>query len=127
MGLCIDGLVYRVFLDSNGTVQYWQLILPCSARAAFLELIHAQSLCHAKDFNRNAKQLQMHALERHSDWSQYLDSSIFHNGTLCKATGFTPKFLQYGRELPNSTTLFLDNPVSTAESYGEFASELIEQ
>jgi hypothetical protein len=152
----IDGLVYRGFVDPNGTVQYWQLILPCSARAAFLELIHAQSLCHAKDFNRNAKQLQMHAYwynwkqslriflascrrclefhsgklpgDRHSDWSQYLDSSIFHNGTLCKATGFTPKFFTvWARELPNSTTLFLDNPVSTAESYGEFASELIER
>jgi hypothetical protein len=57
----IDGVVYRKFIDATGTVEHFQLLLPLSMRAAFLSMIHATALCHARALNKNEAQVQLHA------------------------------------------------------------------
>jgi hypothetical protein len=57
----IDGVVYRKFVDVTGTVEHFQLLLPLSMRAAFLSMIHATALCHARALNKNEAQVQLHA------------------------------------------------------------------
>jgi hypothetical protein len=57
----IDGVVYRKFVDATGTVEHFQLLLPLSMRAAFLSMIHATALCHARAFNKNEAQVQLRA------------------------------------------------------------------
>ena len=67
-------------------------------------------------------------VDKHSQWSRYLDFVAFaFNSTVQKSTGFTPNFLQFGRELGNSVSVILANPVSQYETHGEFASELIDR
>jgi hypothetical protein len=62
----IDGVVYRKFVDATGhiwtgTVRHFQLLLPLSTQAAFLSMIHATALCHARALNKNEAQVQLHA------------------------------------------------------------------
>jgi hypothetical protein len=67
-------------------------------------------------------------VDKHSRWSDYLDYVAFaYNSTVHKTTGFTPNFLHFGQELANSVNLLLANPTSQYESYGEFATGVIER
>ena len=67
-------------------------------------------------------------IDQHSKWSEYVDYVAFaYNSTSHKATGFTPNFLHFGRELANSVNLLLANPTSQYETYGDFAFEVIER
>jgi hypothetical protein len=49
----IDNIMYRKFVDVRGSLNYYQLLLPASMRASFLELVHATALCHAKMLQKN--------------------------------------------------------------------------
>ena len=42
----LDGVLHRVFYHSNGDVQGYQLILPCTLKYSFLELIHGDLCGH---------------------------------------------------------------------------------
>jgi hypothetical protein len=67
-------------------------------------------------------------IDKHSQWSTYLDFICFaYNSTMHKATGFTPNFLHFGRELGNSVDLILRNPADQYESHGEFAAGIIDR
>jgi hypothetical protein len=57
----VENVLYRKFIDVHGGVKYFQLLLPVSMRAAFLELIHATALGHAKMLQKNESQAQLHA------------------------------------------------------------------
>jgi hypothetical protein len=47
--LCVmNDIVYRKFYHTDGSVQYFQIILPNSLRAVFLELVHADAAGHLK-------------------------------------------------------------------------------
>jgi hypothetical protein len=67
-------------------------------------------------------------IDNHAQWSSVLSYIAFvYNSTVHKSTGFTPHLLHYGRELANSVNLLLANPTTEYETYGEFASEVIER
>jgi hypothetical protein len=67
-------------------------------------------------------------VDNHTKWSEYLDSIAFaFNSTVSKSTGFTPNYLQFGRELGNSVSLLLPKPPAESESYGQFASDVHER
>jgi len=38
------GLLYRKYIRQDGTIQYWQLVIPYSLRTAFLDAIHAGAM-----------------------------------------------------------------------------------
>ena len=42
----LDGVLHRVFYNSDGDVQCYQLVLPCTLKYSFLELIHGDLCAH---------------------------------------------------------------------------------
>ena len=44
----INDIVYREFYRTDGSVQFFQIVLPFSLRAIFLELVHADAVGHLK-------------------------------------------------------------------------------
>ena len=45
-----DGAVYRIFHNFDGSVRYYQLVLPNSMKVVFLEMVHADAAGHLKLF-----------------------------------------------------------------------------
>jgi len=43
-----NGVLYRSFYNNSGDINHFQLILPCSLKTAFLELVHADAAGHLK-------------------------------------------------------------------------------
>ena len=43
-----DGVIYRIFHDSYGDAQYYQLVLPSKLKIPFLELVNADAAGHLK-------------------------------------------------------------------------------
>ena len=43
-----EGVMYREFVEANGKVQCYQLVLPSSLKMPFLEMIHADKAAHLK-------------------------------------------------------------------------------
>jgi len=57
--LIIDNdVMYKIFYDDRGRVQYHQLLIPESMRASFLELCHNDALCHARTMSKNQAAVQ---------------------------------------------------------------------
>ena len=57
--LIIDNdVMYKIFYDDRGRVQYHQLLIPESMRASFLELCHNDALCHALTMSKNQAAVQ---------------------------------------------------------------------
>lgn len=48
-----DGILYRMFVKPNGTVDHYQLIVPKSLREPFLEIIHTNVLGHLRSFYKH--------------------------------------------------------------------------
>ena len=44
----LDGVLYRSFYDTSGTISYYQLIPPSEIKVPFLELIHNDAAGHLK-------------------------------------------------------------------------------
>ena len=44
----IDGVLHRIFHNTNGDVKHYQVVMPVSLRTAFLELIHCDLAAHLK-------------------------------------------------------------------------------
>lgn len=44
----IDGVLHRIFHDTDGSAKYYQLLLPAELKVDFLELIHADAAGHLK-------------------------------------------------------------------------------
>ena len=65
----------------------------------------------------------------HRNWTEFIDSIAFaYNCSVHKATGFTPNYLHFGRELYNSLDLLMANPrVEVQQNFGEFAESTAEK
>jgi hypothetical protein len=50
-----------------------------------------------------------------------------YNAAVQKATGFTPIFLHFGREMASQISVLLANPSSNCESNGEYANEVVQR
>jgi len=73
--------------------------------------------CHKEIHAIIAKLLDVHKM-----WSDVLNYVQFvYNTTTHLATGFTPAYLQYGREIHTSLNLLLPSPSEGVNSYGEYA------
>lgn len=55
-----EGVIYRIFHNADGSARFYQLVLPASLKASFLELIHADLAGHLK-FVKCASHLQQRA------------------------------------------------------------------
>jgi len=44
--LVLDGVLHRIFYDTNGAVQHYQLVMPHSLKRDFLELVHNDLCAH---------------------------------------------------------------------------------
>ncbi|HSN23792.1 MAG TPA: RNase H-like domain-containing protein [Methylomicrobium sp.] len=61
--------------------------------------------------HRSMNQIIAKCIDQHKKWSSQLDFvAAAFNATVHKSTGFTPNFLQYGRELPTNLSVLLGNP-----------------
>jgi hypothetical protein len=64
-------------------------------------------------------------LDTHKMWSDVLNYVQFvYNTTIHLATGFTPAYLQYGREIHTSLNLLLPSPPEVIASYGDYAKQV---
>jgi hypothetical protein len=43
-----DNVLYRIFHNFDGSVAYYQLVLPSNLKVAFLEMVHADAAGHLK-------------------------------------------------------------------------------
>ena len=56
----IGGVLHRIFHNNDGDVKHYQVVIPASLRAAFLELIHCDIAGHLK-FNKCVEHVQSRA------------------------------------------------------------------
>jgi hypothetical protein len=67
-------------------------------------------------------------IERNNEWSGHLDYvAAVYNATVQKATGFTPNFLHFGREMASQISVLLANSSSNCESFGEYARDVVQR
>jgi len=65
-------------------------------------------------------------LDTHKMWSDVLNYVQFvYNTTSHLATGFTPAYLQYGRDIHTSLSLLLPSSPEVVSSYGEYAQTVV--
>lgn len=91
-----DGVLYRRFVDVTGATKFYQLLLPPSMRAAMMELVHDDSLCHVRMLHKNEHVLQQHAYW--PTWKRDLRVYVmacnrcaeFHTGKLARKGGLRP-------------------------------------
>ena len=56
-----DGILYRAFVNNDGTTKHFQLVVPKELRESFLETVHVVLLCHLRSQSKHEAQIARYA------------------------------------------------------------------